>query len=126
MTLYCITDYIKVDRRQDLELPGLECIWVEIRTKLQQTQLNISYIFPQTLFNQSKGLAYISPNLLIVGDLNIDVLSRTPFYVNDVLSVNGLVNDIHEPTHFTVNSSSSIDPILVSDTIVLYNLVLYR
>ena len=117
MTLYCITDYIKVDRRQDLELPGLECIWVEIRTKLQQTQLNISYIFPQTLFNQSKGLAYISPNLLIVGDLNIDFLSRTPFNVNDVLFVNGLVNATHEPTHFTVNSSTSIDPILVSDTI---------
>jgi hypothetical protein len=54
---------------------------------------------------------------LIVGDLNIDFLSRTPFYVNDVLSVNGLVNVIHEPTHFTANSSSSIDPILVSDTI---------
>ena len=32
-------DYIKVDRRQDLELPGLECIWVEIRTKPQ----HISY-----------------------------------------------------------------------------------
>jgi hypothetical protein len=46
--------------------------------------------------------------------LNIDFLSRTPFYVNDVLSVNGLVHVIHEPTHFTVNSSSSIDPILVS------------
>jgi hypothetical protein len=65
-------DYIKVDRRQ-------ECIWVEIRTKPQQTLLNISYISPQftdrnywTLFNQSIGLAYISPNLLIVGDLNID------------------------------------------------------
>jgi hypothetical protein len=54
---------------------------------------------------------------LIVGDLNIDFLSRTPFYVNDVLSVNGLVNVIHEPTLFTANSSSSIDPILVSDTI---------
>jgi hypothetical protein len=45
--------------------------------------LNISYRSPQftnrnywTLFNQSIGLAYdISPNLLIVGDLNIDFLS---------------------------------------------------
>jgi hypothetical protein len=119
-------DYIKVDRRQDLELPGLKCIWVEIRTKPQQTILNISYRSPQftdrnywTLFNQSIGLAYdISPTLLIVGDLNIDFLSRAPFYVNDVLSVNGLVNVIHEPIHFTTaNSSSSIDPILVSDTI---------
>ena len=36
-------DYIQVDCRQDLELPGLECIWVEIRTKPQQTLLNISY-----------------------------------------------------------------------------------
>ena len=32
-------DYIKVDRKQ-------ECIWVEIRTKPQQTLLNISYISP--------------------------------------------------------------------------------
>jgi hypothetical protein len=119
-------DYIKVDRRQDLELPGLKCIWVEIRTKPQQPLLNISYRSLQftdrnywTLFNQSIGLAYdISPTLLIVGDLNIDFLSRAPFYVNDVLSVNGLVNVIHEPIHFTTaNSSSSIDPILVSDTI---------
>jgi hypothetical protein len=53
---------------------------IEIRTKPQQTLLNISYISPQftdrnywTLFNQSVGLAYISPNLLIVGDLNICV-----------------------------------------------------
>jgi len=87
--------------------------------------LNISYRSPQfidrnywTLFNQSIGLANdISPNLLLVVDLNIDFLSRTPFHVNYVLSVNGLVNVIHEPTHFTANSSSSIDPILVSDTI---------
>jgi hypothetical protein len=35
-------DYIKVDRRQDLELSGLEWIWVKIRTKPQQTLLNIS------------------------------------------------------------------------------------
>ena len=90
------------------------------QTKPQQTLLNISYTYVDhrsshwTLFNQSIGLAYdISPNLLIVGDLNIDFLSRTPFYVNDVLSVNGLANVIH----FTANSSSSIDPILVSDTI---------
>jgi hypothetical protein len=118
-------DYIKVDRRQDLELPGIECIWVEIRTKPQQTLLNISYRSPLftdrnywTLFNQSIGLANdISPNLLIVGDLNIDFLSRTPFNVNYVLSVNGLVNVIHESTHFTANSSSSMDHILVSDTI---------
>jgi hypothetical protein len=53
-------DYIKVDRRQNLELPGLECIWVEIRTKPQQTLLNISYRSPQftdrnywSLFNWS-------------------------------------------------------------------------
>ena len=50
---------------------------------------------------------------MIVGDLNIEVVSRTPFYVNDVLSVNGLANVIY----FTANSSSSIEPILVSDTI---------
>ena len=94
------------------------------QTKPQQTLLNISYTYVDhrsshwTLFNQSIGLANdISPNLLIVGDLNIDFLSRTPFYVNDVLSVNGLVNVIHEPINFTTNSSSSIDPILVSDTI---------
>jgi hypothetical protein len=81
-------DYIKVDRRQDLELPGLKCIWVEIRTKPQQTLLNMSYRSLQftdrnywTLFNQSIGLTYdISPNLLIVGDLIIDFLSRTSFY----------------------------------------------
>ena len=54
---------------------------------------------------------------MIVGDLNINFLSRTPFYVNDVLSVNGLVNVIHKPTRFTANSSSSINPILVSDTV---------
>ena len=114
-------DYIKVDCRQDLELPGLECIWVEIRAKPQQTLLNISYRSPQftdrhywSLFNQSIGLAYdLSTNILSVGDLNIKVVSRTPFHVNDVLSVNGLANVIH----FTANSSSSIDPILVSDTI---------
>jgi len=40
-------DCIKVDRRQDLELPDLECIWVEIRTNPQQTVLNISYRSPQ-------------------------------------------------------------------------------
>jgi hypothetical protein len=54
LAVKCITlailyhkDYIKVDRRQNLELPGLECIWVEIRAKPQQTLLNISYRSPQ-------------------------------------------------------------------------------
>jgi hypothetical protein len=57
--------------------------------------MNISYRSPQftdrnywSLFNPSIGLAYdLSPNLLIVGDLNIEVVSRTPFYVNTVFVI---------------------------------------
>ena len=59
-----------------------------------------------------------SNHLICMGDLNKHLLNL-PSNINDFISINGLFNAIHQPTHFDsrTGSSSLLDPILITDFI---------
>jgi uncharacterized membrane protein len=56
-------------------------------------------------------------NIISLGDLNKNCMVNLPACVFDILTVNGLTNLIVNPTHFSSNSETLIDSILVTDSI---------
>ena len=109
--MFVITFFSK--RRQDLELPNIECLWVEISIKNKIQLIGTFYRPPNSTnailsaIEDSIGLAFDTniSNILITGDFNLDILCQQ-FNFEQI---------INEPTHFTENSSSLIDLILTSN-----------
>ena len=117
--------HVNIKRRVDLENPFVECMWFKLKTKLQNILINIIYrserqshrrfwdFFDAMLKNAMEE----SNHLICMGDLNKNFLNL-PSNINDLISINGLFNAIHQPTHFDsrTGSSSLLDPILITDS----------
>ena len=111
-------------RRNDLELPNIECIWIEITVHHRKFLLGTFYRPPnspaQTLssIEDSIGLAFDSNinDVFITGDFNLDTLKNTSNQnISAICQQFGVTQMIVEPTHFTEHSSSIIDLILTSN-----------
>jgi hypothetical protein len=109
----------------DLQIDGTEVMWLEIKIKVGIILLNIIYRSPTeagSLFwnSYSKIISDAldcSSKIISLGDHNVDFLRPLPKKVNDIIHVYGLENKISDPTRFGHNSSSLLDPILVTDSI---------
>ncbi|MCG8046167.1 MAG: reverse transcriptase domain-containing protein [Candidatus Thiodiazotropha endolucinida] len=117
-------------RRDDLELPNIECIWIEVSISNKKQLIGTFYRPPNSpnavlsSFEDSIGLAFDSniQNILLTGDFNLDTLKETSYRkIIDLCRQFNLEQLINEPTHFTENSSSVIDLILTSNknTVIL-------
>ena len=105
-------------RRNDLELPNIECVWVEVSFQNKKHLIGTFYRPPNSpnatfsCIEDSIGLAFDSniQNILITGDFNLDILkensNRKINYLCQQYNFDQLIN---EPTNFTENSSSLID-----------------
>ena len=111
-------------RRHDLELPNIECLWVEISIKNKIQLIGTFYRPPNSTnailstIEDSIGLAFDTniSNILITGDFNLDILKdNSSRKVRDICQQFNFEQIINEPTHFTENSSSLIDLILTSN-----------
>ena len=111
-------------RRNDLELPNIECIWIEITVHHRKFLLGTFYRPPnppaQTLssIEDSIGLAFDSNinGVFITGDFNLDTLKNTSNQkISAICQQFGVTQMIVEPTHFTEHSSSIIDLIFMSN-----------
>ena len=111
-------------RRHDLELPNIECLWVEISIKNKMHLKGTFYRPPNSTnailssIEDSIGLAFDTniSNILITGDFNLDILKdNSSQKVRDLCQQFNFEQIINEPTHFTENSSSLIDLILTSN-----------
>ena len=107
-------------RRHDLELPNIECLWVEISIKNKIQLIGTFYRPPNSTnailstIEDSIGLAF-ETNILITGDFNLDILKdNSSQKVRDLCQQFNFEQIINEPTHFTENPSSLIDLILTS------------
>lgn len=75
---------IHSNRRNDLELPTVECIWVEVSIHNKKHLIGTFYRPPNSTnavistIEDSIGLAFDTniPNILIAGDFNLDVLKQ--------------------------------------------------
>ena len=112
-------------RRNDLELPDIECIWIEINTH-NRKQLRGTFYRPPNSDNtvlatieDSIGLAFDTnmQNILITGDFNLDTQKQVSNKkIIDICQQFNLTQLITEPTHYTETSSSTIDLLFASDS----------
>jgi hypothetical protein len=116
---------IRFSRHDDLESTNVESMWFELFTKQSSILVNIIYRSERqcnqnfwTLFDDmSKAAMDENVNIISLGDLNKNCMVNLPACVFDILTVNGLTNLIVNPTHFSSNSETLIDSILVTDSI---------
>ena len=121
--MFVITFFFQ-KRKHDLELPNIECLWVEISIK-NKIQLIVTFYRPPNSTNailssikSSIGLAFDTniSNILITGDFNLDILKdNSSRKVRDLCQQFNFEQINNEPTHFTENSSSLIDLIITSN-----------
>ena len=63
-------------------------------------------------------------HVILIGDINIDFMNLTNIQLWDYLSLFSLKkkkNVITEPTRITVNSSTLLDPVIISDACAVLN-----
>ena len=112
-----VRDTILCKRRADLEVHGLEAVWVELQIKRKRILIGGFYKPPNSnsdyfdLLKESVDRACSTdiPDIIITGDFNCDMAQRTPNEINDLILEYNLSQLITENTHFTEHSSSLLD-----------------
>ena len=123
-----MSSQLKYSRRQDLENPHIETIWLEIQLKNMNLLLCCLYrsdfTASQTLFvteiqNSIEMALDYTPYVILTGDINIDFSNLTNIQLRDCMSLFDLRNVISEPTRVAADSSTLIDPVIVSDACIV-------
>lgn len=111
-------------RRHDLEIRGIEAIWIELANNHKHVLFGLFYRPPNSNVNylssieDSIALATDTgiPDIIVSGDFNLDILSpQTARKVESLCLQFSLYQLIDSATHFTEHSVSLIDIILVSN-----------
>ena len=119
-----VKDNITYTRRQDIELPGIECIWIEVIVKHNRMLFGLFYRAPDTdqfyysTMEDSIHLAVDTGirNIIVTGDFNYNMLNNeTQRKISNICQQFSLTQCITEPTHYTERSASLIDLILTSN-----------
>lgn len=124
-----ISNSLRVKRRIDLEPTNIECIWIEISDPTCNILLCCTYRPPNCDNFFWRNLSWSiekaydeSDKIIVVGDLNVDFLNIPHTHlVKDLLSSYFLENTITEPTRVTQNTSTLIDPILVTRDVSFFD-----
>ncbi|XP_053373951.1 uncharacterized protein LOC128546712 [Mercenaria mercenaria] len=118
-----VKNSLSYKRRHDLEIIGIECIWIEISVQNnKKLLLGLFYrppnsnAFTDQRIEESIDLAYNTgiEDLVITGDFNLNPANTTSARKLTALCTQfGLTQCIDESTHFTEHSSSIIDLFLL-------------
>ena len=115
---------IHYKRRADLEIRDIESIWIELVNNHKHILFGLFYRPPNsdanyyTNIENSLALAVDTgiSDIIITGDLNLNLLNpQTSRKIYSLCTQFSLFQSITQPTHFTENSSSLIDVILVTN-----------
>ena len=120
-----VKDCLHYKRRVDLESRNIESIWIELTNNHKRILFGLFYRPPNSGSNyfsdieDSVALAVDSPGIseiIITGDFNLNVLHpQTARKINSICTEFSFYQSISQPTHFTENSSSLIDILLVNN-----------
>ena len=119
-----VKDNLYYKRRVDLEIAGIENIWIELAENHKRILFGVFYRPPSydaTYFlniEDSIALAVDTglSDIIVTGDFNLNMLNiRTSRKIESLCIQFSLYQSIDQPTHFTENSSSLIDIVLVSN-----------
>ena len=119
-----VRDFFTCKRRADLEIHGLEAVWLELQVQSKQILVGGFYRPPNSgaeYFNlvvESIDRAHNTniTDLIILGDFNYNMLTNDNNKIRDTMLHYNLSQVIKDATHFTENSSSLIDLILLRNT----------
>ena len=110
-----IKEGIHYKRRKDLEIRGIESIWVELANKHKRILFGLFYRPPGSSINyysdieNSLNLAVDTDisDIIVTGDFNFNVLNPTTLRKIEYFCTQfSLHQTINQPTHFTEHSSS--------------------
>ena len=110
--------------RRDLDVNGLESLWVEIRIKNNKKVLvGVFYRPPDSgdniysLLEHSIDQAVDTgiENIVILGDFNEDYLKPSNVKMKNILTKYNLIQLVDEPTYFTENSNSCLDLVVANN-----------
>lgn len=119
-----IKNNLAYKRRNDLELNGIECIWVELTLRNRKLLIGTFYKPPSSgtmysnMIENSVSLAVDTciKDIIITGDFNVNVLNTSSSkYIVSLCQQFNLSQTIREPTHYTETSHSLIDLLLLSN-----------
>ncbi|XP_045161011.1 uncharacterized protein LOC123525918 [Mercenaria mercenaria] len=119
-----VKQYLYYRRRRDLEINGVECLWIEIEVSNKHILFGTFYRPPNTdafqhsLILDSIHLAFDTgiENIIIAGDFNLNIANQVSNKkVSSICDQFSLTQLIDTPTHFTETSSSIIDLIFTSN-----------
>ena len=120
-----VKDSLYYKRREDLEPRNIESIWLELTNNRKHVLFGLFYRPPNSNSNyfsdieDSIALAVDSPGIseiIITGDFNLNLLNpQTAKKINSICTQFSFYQSIIQPTHFTENSSSLIDILLVNN-----------
>jgi hypothetical protein len=127
VVIYVKNDY-HVVHRNDLEVLGVECVWVEFKISKNHPVLIGTFYRPPDSLNYTFDLIEHSIDLavdtgintiVVLGDFNEDQLKPQNNKMSNIFVKYNMIQFINEPTHFTENSSSCIDLISSTDPNVI-------
>ena len=109
---------ICVKERHDLNCDGVEILWIEVLIPNFKLLVCVVYRSPGTTesfwdtfdYSLEQALNFIE-NIIITGDLNVDLLIQTNHKLNEIMTLYDLTNVINEPTRM----GALLDPVIVSN-----------
>ena len=120
-----VKDCLHYRRRADLESRNIESIWIELNNNHKRVLFGLFYRPPNSDSNyfssieDSIALAVDSPGIseiIVTGDFNLNLLHPvTARKIDSLCTQFSFYQSINQPTHFTENSSSIIDILLVNN-----------
>lgn len=122
--LLYVKEGIHFKRREDLEIRDIECLWIEISNNRKHILFGLFYRPPNSdrdyFTNIEDSIALASDtgisDIIVTGDFNYNILNpATSRKIDSLCTQFSLFQSISQCTHFTENSSSLIDILLVSD-----------
>ena len=119
-----VRDSFLCQRRTDLELRGLEAVWIDIQVKSRKVLIGGFYRPPNSntaycdLISESIDKAYDTniTDIYILGDFNFNFSGHKRNKITEIIQAYNLHQLIKEKTHFTEQPSSLIELILVRNT----------
>ena len=119
-----VKETLRFKRRADLEIRGIECIWIELLNNHQRILFGLFYRPPNShadylsSIEDSLGLAIDTgiTDIVVTGDFNINMTNpNSARKIDNLCTQFSFHQTIDQPTHFTENSSSLIDILLVTN-----------
>ena len=112
-----VRDTLVAKRRLDLEIAGMECLWLEIRSNNNKFLLCTCYRPPNERYNFWNELQYMVDlthlgqvkSIILTGDFNADPSTPNGIKLLSFVNINAFSLHINEPTRITETTSSILD-----------------